>query len=296
MQIKPHFMAAKTPDAQEAKAVLESKYGRYSLARANVAVALGGDGFMLDALKKVMGRGMPLYGLNFGTLGFLMNQVNAPAKRIDYYLAEKLSGALLENLTPLLMRGTQVSGNAFQAYAFNDVVAQRQRFQQCQIEFSIRDQISDERLVGGLVIGDGLLVSTPAGSTGYYAKAGGGGLYLNMDSLGVLSICADTYLTDNDQGANERLERSFNQIIPNHMQVSLSIQDSQKRPVCLVADNRAVRNVKTCDVSLDPDKTVPTLFDEHFDHRIFNRQRIIRHQGAALVQERQRRLQNIRAY
>ena len=65
MQLKPHFMASNTADAQKAKAILESKYGRHPLAKANVVVALGGDGFMLDALKKVMGKGVPLYGLNF---------------------------------------------------------------------------------------------------------------------------------------------------------------------------------------------------------------------------------------
>lgn len=296
MQLKPHFMASNTADAQKAKAILESKYGRHPLAKANVVVALGGDGFMLDALKKVMGKGIPLYGLNFGTLGFLMNQVEAPAKRVDYYLSEKLNGALLESLTPLVMQGTQVSGAEFEAHAFNDIVAQRQRFQQCQIKFAIRDRVSHEHLVGGLVIGDGLLVSTPAGSTGYYAKAGGGGLYLNMDSLGVLSICAETYLTSGERERPEQLERHFNQIIPNHMQVSLTMQDEKKRPVCVVADNRAVRNVRTCEVFTDPDKTVPTLFDEHFDHRIFNRQRVVRHQGKALDQERLRRLQNIREY
>ena len=162
MSRKIAFVASRSPDAEEALGVLAERYQSVAPEDADVIVALGGDGFMLEAIHRNMAHGLPIYGMNRGTVGFLLNSFN------DDDLQERLDSAHEEKLRPLHMRVTTDSGISQDAYGFNEVSLLRQTRQAANLRVSVDGKVRIDRLMC-----DGCLVATPAGSTAYNLSAHG---------------------------------------------------------------------------------------------------------------------------
>ena len=150
------FVAGQTPEAREACARLEKRYGNADPAKADVIVALGGDGLMLQTLHKFMKSGKPIYGMHRGTVGFLMNEF------AEERLAERLANAHITVIHPLLMRARDAQGRTHEHHAINEVSLFRQSAQAAHLRILIDGR---ERLAE--LVADGVLVATPAGSTAY---------------------------------------------------------------------------------------------------------------------------------
>src|SRR5471032_3013418 len=164
---KPHyeriaFVASPIPEAQKARARLTKRYGNFSPAKADVVIALGGDGLMLQTLHKFMRSGKPIYGMHRGTIGFLMNDFN------ETNLHERINAAETALIHPLVMRARDVSGRVHEHHAINEVSLFRQSYQAARLRIRID---SKERLAE--LTADGVMVATPAGSTAYNLSAQG---------------------------------------------------------------------------------------------------------------------------
>jgi NAD+ kinase len=157
-----HFRASDAPDAQAALRTLVARYGQTAAASADVIVALGGDGFMLHTLHDTIHIAAPVYGMNRGTVGFLMNTYDSEALR------ERLAAAERYSIHPLLMRATTIHGLTSEALAINEVSLIRSTYQASRLRISI-----DGRERMPLLICDGVIVATPAGSTAYNLSAQG---------------------------------------------------------------------------------------------------------------------------
>ena len=156
------FVASPAPEARKALARLSKRYGNVTLAKADVVVALGGDGLMLRTLHKLMDTDKPIYGMHRGTIGFLMNDFS------EARLRERLAAAHITVIHPLTMRVRDTKGKVHEHYAINEVSLFRQSYQTAKLRISIDDQVRLEELSG-----DGVLVATPAGSTAYNLSAHG---------------------------------------------------------------------------------------------------------------------------
>ena len=173
------FVASPTPEAQDAAAALGARYAHAPPEQADVVVALGGDGLMLQSLHRFMGTGKPIYGMNRGSVGFLMNDFREDS------LVERLEAAQRSIVHPLLMVARDVHGVAHTARAINEVSMLRQTYQAAKLRVSIDDKVRLEELIA-----DGLLVATPAGSTAYNLSANGPILPLNAPLLALTPISA----------------------------------------------------------------------------------------------------------
>ena len=149
MSAKIAFVAADIPAAQQARRKLARRYGQTSPARADIVVALGGDGFMLETVHAVLGRNVPIYGMNLGSVGFLMNEYAADG------LPERLAAAVPTRIHPLTMTA-QAPGGSITAIAFNEVSLLRQTRQAAKIRITLDDKTRLQELIC-----DGLLVATP---------------------------------------------------------------------------------------------------------------------------------------
>lgn len=221
MQPKIRFTASKAPAAQSALARLTARYGQTDLRRASVVVALGGDGFMLETLHAQSGRDLPVYGMNCGTIGFLMNAY------IDDGLPERLQLAEEALLNPLSMQAENVRGKVTNALAVNEVSLLRQGPQAARLRVSIDGR---ERMAE--LVCDGALVATPAGSTAYNYSAHGAILPIGADVLALTAMSAF------------RPRRWRGALLPKTAEVRFDVLDSDKRPVMADADSRnSVRDV-----------------------------------------------------
>ena len=248
---EPRF-ALLASDRDRAQAAAKSLAKRYPVANrdeADLLVVLGGDGFMLQTLHAMLEAGdeRPLFGMNRGTVGFLMNEFKPNG------LAERLAAAKAIKVRPLAMRATRVDGSVAEHPAINEVSLLRQTRQTAKIELSV-----DGRVVMEKLICDGVLVATPAGSTAYNFSARGPILPLSAKMLALTPI------------APFRPRRWTGAILPDDVAVSLRVLEPDQRPVAAVADQFEVRDVAEVAVTLDRSRALTLLFDpEHaLDERI----------------------------
>jgi NAD+ kinase len=245
------FISSDAPQAKKAADRLIALYGQRDLADADVIVALGGDGFMLQTLHANMNSGRQIYGMNRGSVGFLMNAFKPGS------LMERIESATSESIRPLEMTAVNIEGRAFKAYAINEVSLLRQSYQAAKIRISV-----DGRLRLAELICDGVLLSTPAGSTAYNLSARGPILPLDAPLLALTPV--SPFRPRRWQGA----------LLPNDAAVSLEILEPEKRPVNAVADHNEVKSVVSVTIAEALDSTVTILFDaDHsWDERILAEQ------------------------
>ena len=232
------FLSSGTPDADAALARLGARYGNAVPEEADVVVALGGDGLMLQTLHRFMGKDMPIYGMNRGSVGFLMNEFREAG------LAKRLAAAEASTLHPLLMRATDAKGRVKQARAINEVSLLRQSYQAAKLRISID---GTERLAE--LVADGILVATPAGSTAYNLSASGPILPLNAPLMALTPISAF------------RPRRWRGALLPSTVEVLFEVLEVDKRPTAAVADFTEVRDVVSVAVCEDRSISVTVLFD-----------------------------------
>jgi NAD+ kinase len=247
---KPMALVASTAEgAQAAEAMLRERYDFVPPEEAELIVALGGDGFMLYTLHRMLSRGRlcPVFGMNRGTVGFLMNEW-----RLDG-LVERVGRAKKFTVAPLEMTAETVSGAVITHHAINEVSLLRETRQTAKIEVQINGRVVMPELVC-----DGVLVATPAGSTAYNLSAAGPILPLNSKLMALTPI------------SPFRPRRWRGAVIPDDLKISFRVLDAVKRPISAVADQHEVRDVATVEVCMDRTDTLTLLFDpEHaLDERI----------------------------
>lgn len=232
------FEAASSPVAMEARAQLVARYGDCPFNQAAVVVALGGDGFMLETIHRVLERNVPVYGMNRGSVGFLMNAYSPDN------LPERLSNAQAAELYPLRMHAITVTGAVEEALAFNEVSLLRQLRQASKIRITI-----DGRVRLAELSCDGVLISTPAGSTAYNLSAHGPIVPLSANLLPLTPI------------SSFRPRRWRGALLPSTAEVLFEVLEVDKRPTAAVADFTEVRDVVSVAVSEDRSVSVTVLFD-----------------------------------
>lgn len=244
------LLASPTPQAQAAAETLRERYEWVPVAEAETVVALGGDGFMLQTLHAQLDRRTPVapvFGMNLGTVGFLMNEW-----RLDR-LAERIAGAKAIRVAPLQMEATTVKGEVRRHAAINEVSLLRETRQTAKIEILVNGRVALPELAC-----DGVLVATPAGSTAYNLSARGPILPLAAKMLALTPI------------SPFRPRRWSGAILPDDTAVCFRILEAENRPVSAVADQAEVREVARVEVTLDRERSLTLLFDpEHaLDERI----------------------------
>ncbi len=250
------LLASNTPQAREAEAALQLRYDFVPVAEAEAIIALGGDGYMLQVLHRLLEdrRDIPAYGMNLGTIGFLMNGW------CDSELLNRLERAKRFSVQPLLMTVATVSGQQFTLPAINEVSLLRETRQAAKLGVTVNG-----RLVIPELICDGVLVATPAGSTAYNLSANGPILPLDSSLLALTPI------------SPFRPRRWKGAILPDRYVIRLEVLEANKRPVSAVADQREIRDVAWVEVALDRTKALSLLFDpEHaLDDRIAMEQFVV---------------------
>ena len=232
------FLASPTPVALEARARLVARNGDCAPEAAEVIVALGGDGFMLETLHGVLGRGVPVYGMNCGSVGFLMNIFQEDG------LLERLGRAQVAVLHPLRMRAATAAGGVQDALALNEVALLRELRQAAKIRITVDGQVRLEELTC-----DGVLLATPAGSTAYNLSAHGPIVPLSANLLPLTPISAF------------RPRRWRGALLPSSAEVLFEVLEAEKRPVAAVADFTEVRDVVWVSVREDRQTQARILFD-----------------------------------
>jgi len=238
------------PEAQDALTTLRSRHGDAGPDKAEIVIALGGDGFMLQTLHAFLGKQKPIYGMNLGTIGFLMNEYHPDD------LEERLGAAESAILHPLRMHA-HTQARTIEGLAFNEVSLLRQTRQAAKIRIIIDDKVRIAELIC-----DGVLVSTPAGSTAYNLSAHGPIVPIDADLLTLTPISA----------FRPRGQRPA--LLPHRARVRFEVLESAKRPVSAVADDFEVRDVVAVDVAEDRSVTMRMLFDKghSLDERILAEQ------------------------
>ncbi|MFI4935090.1 MAG: NAD kinase [Caulobacterales bacterium] len=232
------FLASDRPEAQAARDALAQRYGAVAEEDADVVVALGGDGFMLGVLHRNLASRRPIYGMNRGSVGFLMNDYR------EHDLIERIAGAERAVIHPLVMAARDAAGRRHTALAINEVSLLRQTYQSAKLRILIDDKARMSELIC-----DGILVSTPAGSTAYNLSAHGPIVPLNSEVLALTPISAF------------RPRRWRGALLSHTAKVTFEILEADKRPVSAVADNVEVRDVIAVDVAEDRATSLTLLFD-----------------------------------
>jgi NAD+ kinase len=232
------FAASDRPEAQEARMRLAHRYGSSPERDADVVVALGGDGFMLETLHRNMDRPKPIYGMNRGSVGFLMNDYEED----DLY--ERIAVAEQAIIHPLGMTATDVPGRQHSALAINEVSLLRQTRQTAKLRISVDGKVRLSELSC-----DGALVATPAGSTAYNLSAHGPIIPLDARVMALTPISAF------------RPRRWRGALLPHAARVRFEILEADKRPVSAVADNYEVRDVCWVEVAENREISLTMLFD-----------------------------------
>ena len=232
------FVSSGTPEAEAAAELLRHRYGDVGSENAEVIVALGGDGLMLQTLHKVMDRNVPVYGMNFGSVGFLMNEFGADG------LLERLAAAKPTDIFPLAMDVRDAEGSTYQALALNEVSLFRATYQAVKVEILVDGHTRLDELIC-----DGVLLATPAGSTAYNLSAHGPILPIDAPLLALTPI------------SPFRPRRWRGAILNNRAVVTFRMREHEKRPVNAVADNVEFRNVVEVTVRENREHKVTLLFD-----------------------------------
>lgn len=254
--IKWALIVSPTPQAQEAGEKLKTLIDWVPPEEADQAVVLGGDGFMLQTLHQMLNRRkiIPVYGMNLGTVGFLMNSWQPDD------LVERIENARPFKVKPLKMEVETISGATFTLPAINEVSLLRETRQTAKLEIQVNNRIMLEELVC-----DGILVATPAGSTAYNLSANGPILPLGSNLLALTPI------------SPFRPRRWKGAILPEKMPISIKVLNAEKRPVSAVGDQQEVRDVAKVTISIDRNQPLTMLFDpEHaLDDRISMEQFVV---------------------
>jgi NAD+ kinase len=245
------FVASPTEDARQAAATLMRRYDHVPPDEADVVVALGGDGLMLQTLHRFMHAGTPIYGMNRGTVGFLMNEFREDG------LIERLENTKRSIIHPLMMAALDTEGRRHEARALNEVYMLRQTHQTAKLRISVDGHVRLPELIA-----DGVLAATPAGSTAYNLSVGGPILPLNARLLALTPISAF------------RPRRWRGALLPDHARILIEVLDAEHRPVAAVADHTEFRRVCTVETWLDHATNLTLLHDpgHSLDERILREQ------------------------
>lgn len=245
------FIASRSEAAQAALASLKKRYDYVAPEEADVIVALGGDGFMLHILHRFMDQGTPVYGMNRGSVGFLMNAF------AEENLRERIENASEEILRPLRMRAQDQDGSATEALAINEVALTRDSAQAAKIRISVDGKVRMEQLIA-----DGVLVATPAGSTAYNLSAHGPIVPMGSGILALTPISAF------------RPRRWRGALLSHEARVVFEVLEHEKRPVLAVADSNEVRHAGRVEVEESRGHQLKLLYDQqhNLEERIINEQ------------------------
>jgi NAD+ kinase len=245
------FVASQSPEAQDALQRLAGRYGNAPVESADVIVALGGDGLMLQTLHRMMTAGKPLYGMHRGTVGFLMNDFAADG------LKERLAEAEITVIHPLVMRTEDAAGRRHEHRAINEISVFRQTHQAARLSIHVDGK---ERLAE--LVADGVLVATPAGSTAYNLSAQGPIIPINAPLLALTPI------------SPFRPRRWRGALLPDQARVTVTVLEADKRPVAAVADHDEVRSATRVEIEMDHTISMQMLFDpgHSLDERILREQ------------------------
>jgi len=245
------FVASRSERAQQALATLRRLYQGVEPPEADIIIAMGGDGFVLETLHHYIDLGVPVYGMNRGSVGFLMNRFD------EHDLLERLEQAKIVELHPLRMDVRTIGGEKATAIAINEVSLLRETRQASKIRIKIDGVTRLQELIC-----DGVIVSTAAGSTAYNFSAHGPIIPVGADILALTPISAF------------RPRRWRGALLPHTATVTLQILESEKRPVSAVADHTEIRDVSIVEVREDRQVTLSLMFDpEHgLDERILREQ------------------------
>ena len=254
-------LALLVSDSERAQEAAETIFGPLAdwvpVDQADAVVVVGGDGFMLQSLHSMLDRGriIPAYGVNLGTIGFLMNKNRQPEKLLNRIIRSKA-----HTIAPLAMEAVTQDGNTHRFCAINEVSLLRETRQTARIEVMVDDKVRIKELVC-----DGVLLSTPAGSTAYNLSADGPILPLDSQLLALTPISAF------------RPRRWKGAILPDRSRVTFRVMDADKRPVSAVADQREIRNVAEVRLEIARDNLLTLLFDpgHALDERIVSEQFVV---------------------
>ncbi len=245
------FLSSGSNEAEEARNALVALYGSVPPEEADVIVALGGDGLMLQTLHRTIKTSQPIYGMNRGSVGFLMNEYS------EHNLPERLAAALPSIIHPLIMRAVDVRGIETTARAINEVSLLRQTYQAAKFRIEVD---SATRL--NEIIADGMLVATPAGSTAYNLSANGPILPLGAPLMALTPL------------SPFRPRRWRGALLPDAAEVVIEILEADKRPVAAAADHYEIRRVTRVEVKMDRATSLILLHDpgHSLDERILREQ------------------------
>jgi NAD+ kinase len=245
------FVASETPEAQAARVKLVERYGDADPTEAEVIVALGGDGLMLQTLHRFMGTAKPIYGMNRGSVGFLMNEFR------ERGLRQKLEAAQRSVVHPLVMTAVDCKGKRVEARAINEVSLFRRSYQAAKLRISVDGQVRLSELVA-----DGVLLATPAGSTAYNLSANGPILPLDAPLLALTPL------------SPFRPRRWRGALLPDHAKVTIAVLEAEKRPVSAVADHTQIDNVISVQIAIDRSLDLVMMHDpgHSLDERILREQ------------------------
>lgn len=249
--MKIHFHASDNPRPQAALLELSERYENVPVEQADVIVVLGGDGAMLRALHKFTDINLPLFGLNLGTLGFLLNEYKSKDLRT------RIENANSYDIHPLRMQVTGVSGEIHEALAYNEVSLLRETHSSAKIMVFVNGEV---RLP--LLVCDGVMVSTPVGSTAYNSSADGPILPLSANVMPITPISAF------------RPRRWPGALIPNTSEIRFEVIKPKERPVSVSADSFEIRDISAVNISVAQNITSTLLFDpeNHLEERIYQEQ------------------------
>lgn len=240
------FVASSSPSAQTARTALSEQYGNHDPTQADVIVPLGGDGFMLESMHRFSDLGTLMFGMNRGTVGFLMNTYDPDG------LPERVARAHLQPLRPLRMLAESEGGARLEAVAFNEVSMLRQERQAANLRIIINGRERMDALVC-----DGIIVATAAGSTAYNLSANGPIIPIGSPLLALTPI------------SPFRPRRWRGALLAAGAHIRVEVIERWKRPVSAVADHKEARNVISVEIAEDPDTEVNMLFDA--DHNLEER-------------------------
>ena len=249
--MKFHFIASENPEAKEALKVLINRYDQTKLELSDVIIAIGGDGMLLKALRNSIEKNKPVFGLNKGNVGFLMNELSFDN------LENRIQTARKVKMHPLFMSAHKINGNIFTELAVNEVSILRQTHQAAHLKITVDKK---ERL--NELVCDGILVSTPIGSTAYNLSARGPILPLNANILALTPI------------SSFRPRRWRGALLPQRVKIRIEVLNFDTRPVSATADNVEARDIKYIEISTDKTKKLTILHDsDHsLDERIMKEQ------------------------
>ena len=249
--MKFHFLSSNNPEAKEAEKKLINKHGQNSVDEADYIIPIGGDGLLLRSLHSFNELNKPFFGINFGSIGFLMNNIS------DEDLKDMINNAKKSIFKPLKMSALSNNNEKFEAYAYNEVSLMRQTHLASKIKIKINNQVKMEELIC-----DGVLLSTSAGSTAYNLSAHGSILPLDSNILALTPISAF------------RPRRWKGALLSEINKIEFEVLESNDRSSSVTADNVEFRNINKVNISSSDENKCTVLFDSKhsIEDKILNEQ------------------------